>query len=439
MAIWRPVSLRGKLLLFSIGASLALGVALGIAWLYFQVNAITAEIDLDNRNRIDTLQSVLADEFSEKHSTGQAAKHVGHAFFKEHDIIAAEITTPGGTILAAKDGRNEGRRSSDPDEISDAVKDRKPISIFWALRKPSGLDGKVRISGLSPFDWRPKVQEFTSPVFVNGKVKVVVHIYLSLNRLTAGLRKLSLLAILIVLSVTLISGLITFFFMDRLIYRPILALDEVAEKITAGDLNARAALSGEDEFTELGRRFNLMADSLIHARFEAATDSLTGLFNYRHLQSYLGTQIALAGRYRRGLTVAMLDIDHFKNVNDLYGHQTGDDVLRMAVEFIKSQLRQVDYTARYGGEEFVIVMPETSEEAAVKVMERIVAGFPDNVYIERMGIRNPVFVSIGVADYPFCGEDPTNLLAAADMALLLAKRRGRNQVSYFRAVDQRAG
>jgi len=426
------------LLAFSVASSLVLGTALGVAWLYFQAGTTTNETKLDNQTRVNEIKTILADEFREADMTPKhAAEHVGRAFFYGKDVMKAELTASDGLVLAAKDEKAENRPAGDAAEIRESVRLKQGLTSYWALRRPGDLKGKVRLSGLSPFDMRPRVQEFTAPVDIDGRPTLVLHLYLSLGRFGSSQRALVFLAGLIVINITLASAALTFFGLDKLIYKPILALDEAAERITAGDTNLRAAVNSEDEFGELARRFNTMADSLIFARFQADTDSLTGLFNYRHLHNYLASQIALAQRYGRELTVAMLDIDHFKNVNDLYGHPTGDDVLRMTVGFIKSQLRQVDYMARYGGEEFVIVLPETGSEEGLRVMGRILAGFPDNVYVERMGIKNPVFVSIGVADFPYCGEDANNLVAAADLALLLSKRRGRNQVSYFRSMDHK--
>ncbi|MDP1808095.1 MAG: diguanylate cyclase [Actinomycetota bacterium] len=429
------------MLLFSVSTSLILGVTLGLAWLYFQTAAMTKEISRGNRTRQTAIQRILADEFRGPNKTvSTAAKHVGRAFFYGKygkDIVKGEITNPDGIVLASRDKRAVGRPSTDAGEIRESIRLKRLVTSYWVLRRPGDLTGKQKISGPSPFTLNPKVQEFTMPVFVKGRTELALHIYISLNRSSSSVRSLAFIAALIILNITLASAVLTFFWLDRLIYKPILALDEAAERITVGDTSVRAVVTNEDEFGELARRFNAMADSLIDARFQADTDSLTGLFNYRHLHSFLAAQLALAQRYERELTVAMLDIDHFKNVNDLYGHPTGDDVLRMAVGFIKSQLRQVDYMARYGGEEFVIIMPETGLEEGIKVMERVLVGFPDNVYVERMGIKHPVFISIGVADFPYCGEDANDILTAADMALLLSKRRGRNQVSYFRSINQK--
>ena len=441
-------SLRIKLLMLSIGTSLILGLVLGATWLFFQINVAQTEAGIRNNETRRQIQSILEDELDEEHMKGlkgakheqtmqSAAEHIERAFFHDKAIVYAEFTDSKGRVLASKVPKLVGTLNSDSHEIERVVRNNKAIVETYALDKRGDVFGKkTEVKTINPFDGRQLVQEYTAPIAFDGKIHLVLHIYFSLDRLTANISRLMSLATLIGFGIALFGGMFSFFVLDRLIYRPITRLGEVAERITSGDVNQRAQVVGDDEFSDLTRRFNSMADSLTFARFQADTDSLTGLFNYRHLQNHLVAQIALAGRYDRELTVAMFDIDHFKNVNDLYGHQTGDAVLVMAVEYVESQLRQVDYTARYGGEEFVIIMPETGAQAAIKVMERIRTGFPQHVYVERMGIKNPIFISIGVADYPHCGRDATNLLAASDLAMLLAKRRGRNQISYSRTLDQ---
>ena len=431
-------SLRIKLLMLSVGTSLILGLVLGVTWLFFQINVALTEAGIRNNETRNQIQSILTDELTgEDHSVKSASEHIARAFFQENNIVYAELTTVNGRVLAAKTPRFVGKQSADDREIVRAHKENKSVVELYALDKADDVfSKKTEIKTINPFDQRQLVEEYTVPMRTIGKRRIMLHIYFSLDRLVADTRSLVSLATLIGFGIALFGGMFSFYLLDRLIYGPIARLSAVAERITSGDVNERAPVVGQDEFSDLTRRFNSMADSLTYARFQADTDSLTGLFNYRHLQNHLATQIALAGRYKRELTVAMFDIDHFKKVNDLYGHQTGDTVLVMTVEYIESQLRQVDYMARYGGEEFVIILPETGAQAAIKVMERIRTGFPQHVYVERMGIKNPVFVSIGVADYPYCGQDATNLLAAADLAMLLAKKRGRNQISYSRTLDR---
>lgn len=245
-------------------------------------------------------------------------------------------------------------------------------------------------------------------------------------------------AILLVGAGAISAGLIAYSFLNRYLKQPLRALQTTAANIAAGDIETRFDLSGAQEFADLARVFNRMIDNIVRAQAQTDIDELTGLFNYRHALSYLKTQMGLARRYRRDLAVAVFDIDHLREINDIFGRQVGDEVLKDAAKYVKSQLRQVDYAARCGGEQFLIVMPETRAAPAMAVIERIHACFSDHVFIEQNDAKNYVFISAGVADFPRGGEDETNLLAAANMALLTAKRRGRNQVTYFRTEDKRA-
>ncbi|MEO0544232.1 MAG: PleD family two-component system response regulator [Pseudomonadota bacterium] len=161
----------------------------------------------------------------------------------------------------------------------------------------------------------------------------------------------------------------------------------------------------------------------------AVTDGLTGLHNRRYLDTHLKTLVERAVNRQRPLSLLITDIDHFKRVNDTYGHEAGDDVLREFARRLRSSVRGIDLACRYGGEEFVIVMPDTSAILAQDVAERLreqVAGdpfkFSDGRAIE-------LTTSIGVATLSAAdGSDPAALLRKADQALYAAKQAGRNQV-----------
>jgi two-component system cell cycle response regulator len=160
----------------------------------------------------------------------------------------------------------------------------------------------------------------------------------------------------------------------------------------------------------------------------AITDALTGLHNRRYMESHLDTLVEQARVRGRPLTLMMLDIDYFKAVNDTYGHEAGDDVLREFALRVRKSIRGIDLACRYGGEEFVIVMPETDAGVAATVAERLrraVAGEP--FHIERGARAIEVTISIGIATMEK-GESVADLLKRADQALYRAKRDGRNRV-----------
>jgi diguanylate cyclase (GGDEF)-like protein len=164
----------------------------------------------------------------------------------------------------------------------------------------------------------------------------------------------------------------------------------------------------------------------------AIRDSLTGLFNHGDFQETLAREVTRSARYEEPFSLIMLDLDHFKTVNDRFGHPTGDKVLRHVADAIREVSRDADYAARYGGEEFVVLLPRTSSEDACHLAERIRVEINKIVVEQRRRFR--VAASAGVADFPACGQDARSLVAAADRSLLWVKRHGRNRVAYFGAL-----
>ncbi|MBL4726550.1 MAG: PleD family two-component system response regulator [Rhizobiaceae bacterium] len=161
----------------------------------------------------------------------------------------------------------------------------------------------------------------------------------------------------------------------------------------------------------------------------AVTDGLTGLHNRRYLDSHLATLFDKAKAKQSHLSTVMCDIDHFKRVNDTYGHDVGDEVIREFAERLKKCVRGVDLASRYGGEEFVVVMPDTDVALASIVAERIRASIADHPFIVEKGAKQlAITVSVGVSSIVEGDEEPLKLLKRADIGLYTAKKNGRNQV-----------
>ncbi len=159
-------------------------------------------------------------------------------------------------------------------------------------------------------------------------------------------------------------------------------------------------------------------------------DGLTGAYNRRFLETQLCKEMERAKRYKRPISVLMLDIDHFKKVNDTYGHQCGDLVLKTISSVVQSCIRKTDFFARYGGEEFCCILPETKPESAVILAERIRKGISKKVVkCKKEPIK--VTVSLGVAGATEIIDSPDRLLKKADDALYKAKETGRNRVVVF--------
>jgi len=183
--------------------------------------------------------------------------------------------------------------------------------------------------------------------------------------------------------------------------------------------------SQNDELKELHRL----------AKERANTDGLTGLKNHGHFQRRLQKEVERAERYGRSLSLVMIDLDNFKLVNDKFGHQKGDAILKQVGRILSTEIREIDYAARYGGEEFAVIMPEITGPEAVEAADRLRRKF-EQLYKKVEIPEYHTAASFGVADFPACAQDNNSLIAAADGALLFAKRQGRNRVAYFRDLSQ---
>jgi diguanylate cyclase (GGDEF)-like protein len=165
--------------------------------------------------------------------------------------------------------------------------------------------------------------------------------------------------------------------------------------------------------------------NLAIAELRASTDSLTGLPNKRAVADTLQRMLAQATRTRSPLSLLVLDLDHFKQLNDRLGHPIGDQILANVGAALRSSLREGDFAGRNGGEEFTVLLPDTDVEGAVATAEKVRIAIED---IAIPGLELTTTVSIGIASYPEHGVSPERLERLADAALYLAKRSGRNRV-----------
>jgi diguanylate cyclase (GGDEF)-like protein len=229
---------------------------------------------------------------------------------------------------------------------------------------------------------------------------------------------------------------------------PLLVLDEGGgrgESLLAFPLRARGRTLGalvlagrRGSFTAAARRvLGILSNqaaatlSLIQDKERqkelAARDGLTGLYNRRAFAELLVQAIAREDRQSGRLSLVLADLDHFKKLNDTYGHRAGDAALRAAAHVLASHLRKGDQAARFGGEEFVVILPGTDEAGAVQLAERVRAAVQKHRPAFE-GARLGLTASFGLAVWPRDGQDADALLAAADRALYVAKQGGRNQV-----------
>jgi diguanylate cyclase (GGDEF)-like protein len=200
-----------------------------------------------------------------------------------------------------------------------------------------------------------------------------------------------------------------------------LYLPQEAEWFTDADRDALDSLAGQAAIA--------VENVMLHNETQLAslTDPLTGLWNLRYLSMVITQEIERAARFDRPLALLMLDLDHFKRVNDGYGHQRGDAVLVELAQRLAGQVREVDTVARYGGEEFVVVLPETTIAGAMNLAERIGTAVREQPFSTAAGLSLNVTVSAGAAVFPEHGTTPEQLIRAADDALYVAKESGRDR------------
>jgi diguanylate cyclase (GGDEF)-like protein len=235
----------------------------------------------------------------------------------------------------------------------------------------------------------------------------------------------------------------------RRVVAPLQELTRAARALAKGSMDERVPVRGRNEISELAMSFNEMADRLMASQYDllqlnfeleqrvqertreleqlASRDPLTGLYNRRYFSEVISREFAAAERYDSDLTCLMFDLDHFKEINDKLGHQTGDDTLIALATAISSQLRDADVGARFGGDEFVALLPRTSASAAATLADRIVTQFSENA--SKLFTDIPATLSIGVASLRTTqARNAEALMHEADLALYAAKEAGRNRL-----------
>jgi diguanylate cyclase (GGDEF)-like protein len=339
------------------------------------------------------------------------------------DLIELAVVDDDGRIVA----------HSDPTRFNTVMDDAFTRA---AIRSPTttwGVDGgamRVGIPARSGMRWGTVVGRY------------------SLVRLEEGIFRQQQAMFILGFALAALAGVVLSGALSRLVVRPLSELDAAARRMGDGDLGARVPPLDVAEFTSVGEAFNRMAEALGHERESlertvaertdalkqanerlehlALTDGLTGLHNHRHFHEALGREVARAARNGRPFGVLMIDVDHFKRLNDQLGHPAGDEVLRIVAAALAGSVRRGDVCARYGGEEFAVLLPETDPVEAARTGERARAAVASA--LPAGGERPAVSVSVGVAAFPRDGRCAEDVLAAADRALYAAKRGGRDRV-----------
>lgn len=224
------------------------------------------------------------------------------------------------------------------------------------------------------------------------------------------------------------------------ILKPLRLLMAGAKGFGQGDLEHRITIAGNDELAELGQAMNDMAIQLADHRQQleelSRRDGLTGLYNKREFIRVLQEQEERYKRHGHPFHLLMMDLDHFKNVNDTHGHLAGDEVLKTVAGAIRREARVLDHAARYGGEEMVLILPETDLAGALRMAERVRSAVAALRIPVAASKEIGVTVSLGVAGFPADATSGEALIAAADQALYAAKEAGRNRVLSAQKLDR---
>ncbi len=242
------------------------------------------------------------------------------------------------------------------------------------------------------------------------------------------MRQAAITAVLVAVTIVVATALV----LTKSILQPLRLLQAGVATLAEGELSHRIELDTKDELEALAQSFNSMAIKLEQSQqalHELATiDGLTGVYNRREFNRYLHNEIEKMNLEQGSLSLLMVDIDHFKKLNDTYGHQSGDDALQQVSALLKREMRPGDIVARYGGEEFAVILPRTVSLDAVMVAERLCRTIAAQDIQIQNGQSIKVTASLGCATFPKHADSKEGLMSQADAALYRAKESGRNQV-----------
>ena len=273
-----------------------------------------------------------------------------------------------------------------------------------------------------------------------GAIPMRVLVSLPLDAIVADANKALARNLAGIVVATLLLLLVAWYGTEQFVLRHIRTLLDTARRVRSGDLAARTGMRHEkDELHQVGQAFDAMAETLQQRELElkkamqdlqeqAITDSLTGLYNLRYLRRILPRELARARRNGSAVAAIMIDMDYFKRINDTFGHEAGNLVLRELSALLKSSIRVSDIACRYGGEEFALILPEATLEGAKRRAEAM------RVAVKRLELNylgrplGALSASFGVALCPEHADEANSLLVKADEALYHAKGAGRDRV-----------
>jgi len=330
-----------------------------------------------------------------------------------------------GTIIArhpAAAGRI-GEKARNPAVIEALGASRK--AVFEA----DDTSGKARVFAMEPVGINPDGSRPFHVLVTITKDVIFVNADRTLKKNLAGITIAMMLLMLV-----------AWYGSNVVVLQKIQIMLDVARRVHNGDLTARTGFPpNKEELSRLGNALDDMAQALEQREVElqaalklvqeqAIHDPLTGLYNRRQMEELLSREFLRVQRSGSTFSVVMVDIDHFKRINDTHGHETGDEVLVRIATLLVNAVRRSDIVCRYGGEEFLILLLGSSAENAVRRATEVQRSVRNLVLSLRGGATLSITASFGVAACPEHGTDRDALLRAADRALYRAKNSGRDQV-----------
>ena len=358
--------------------------------------------------------------------------------------MAASTPLPPRGILTVvdRDGLVLARKPETAARIGQKLRNPR---VLEALR--SGKAGEFHAEGTDGIDRLFAFDSVTENP--EGAIPIRILVSLPMNVVLAEVNRAFVRDLIGVMVATVMLLVAAWYGAEIFVLRKTRALLAVASRVRAGDLSARTGLRHEgEELSQVGEAFDEMAHALqqrdtelkraLHdLQEQAITDPLTGLLNRRYLREYLPRELTRARRNGASLAVIMIDIDYFKRINDTFGHEAGDLVLRELGALLRSHIRASDLACRFGGEEFALVLSDASLEGAMQKAEAIrvsVKGLDLKYRDQPLG---RITASLGVALFPGHAEDADSLMRVADEALYHAKGGGRDRAVVSRAIGSK--
>lgn len=330
--------------------------------------------------------------------------------------------------------KNGGTKESLDSVVTDLEKSMPDISI--RVLKPYSANKKDIVKDVfkskeAQIVTNSEYVDFASPILFSNKclvchtdkysgdVAATILIEYPILNLQISLRDIINMASILFLITIVVFFFIWYIFLKKYFVKPINSLITQMNSIsTHEDLQRKVYIDTSiREVKQLEESFNQQNDELINSYNNletiSNTDSLTGVYNRKKFDEYTALIIKNAKRYNHNLTLIVMDLNKFKQINDTCGHQAGDDILVLFTSLVKSSIRESDYLFRTGGDEFVLLLPETSAIEAVNIVNKITIKFDENIY-QKKELRIKISASFGIAQYGEDGEDIVSIMSIAD-------------------------